>query len=104
MDKEQALKLVKEYAKIVTQNLIVNKIVLYGSYARGDYRKSSDIDVAVIVPKASISKNILKDMAKLCELSAKISYDIEPVLLIDEEDRSGFLDDILSYGEVIYSK
>lgn len=104
MDKEQARKLVEEYAKIVIENMTVNKIVLYGSYARGDYRKDSDIDVAVIVPRESISNDILKDMAKLFKLRRNISSDIEPVLLIDEEDVSGFLDSILDYGEVVYSR
>lgn len=104
MDKEQARKLVEEYAKIVIENMTVNKIVLYGSYARGDYRKDSDIDVAVIVPRESISNDILKDMAKLFKLRRNISSDIEPVLLIDEEDVSGFLDSILDYGEIVYSR
>lgn len=81
MDREEVRKIVEEYAKLVVQTMVVNKIILYGSYARGDYRINSDIDVAVV-----ISKN-----------------NIEPVLLIEEEDRSGFLDSISKYGEVVYS-
>ena len=104
MDKEKARKLVEEYAKLVIQAMKVNKIILYGSYARGDYRKDSDIDVAVIVPRSSISKNILEDMAKLFKLRRNISNDIEPVLIIDEEDPSGFLENITEYGEVVYSR
>ncbi len=104
MDKSDVIKLVKQYADIVAKNMIVNKIILYGSYARGDYRKDSDIDVAVIVPRSSISKNILQDMAKLFKLRRDISIDIEPVLLIDEEDKSGFLDSISEYGEVVYAR
>ena len=104
MDKETARKLVQKYAKIVVENMVVNKIILYGSYARGDYKKDSDIDVAVIVPRSSISKNILDDMAKLFKLRRNISTDIEPVLLIDEEDASGFLESISKYGEIVYSR
>ena len=104
MDKEKARKLVEEYAKKVISNMIVNKIILYGSYARGDFRKDSDIDVAVVVPRSSISNDILKDMAKLYKLTVDISTDIEPVLLIDEEDPSGFLESISEYGEVIYAR
>ena len=103
MDKERARKLVEEYSKLVIQNMIVSKIILYGSYARGDYRKDSDIDVAVVVPRSSISKDILADMSKLFKLRRNISTDIEPVLLIDEEDASGFLQSILEYGDVVYS-
>ena len=104
MDKETARKLVQKYAKIVVENMVVNKIILYGSYARGDYKKDSDIDVAVIVPRSSISKNILDDMAKLFKLRRNISTDIERVLLIDEEDASGFLESISKYGEIVYSR
>lgn len=104
MDKTTVKRLVEDYAKLVVNNMVVKKIILYGSYARGDYRKDSDIDVAVVVPKDSISKNILDDMAKLFKLRRSISTDIEPVLLIDEEDASGFLNSISEYGEVIYSE
>ena len=51
--------------------MVVNKIILYGSYARGDFRKDSDIDVAVVVPRSSISDDILKDMARLYTLDKK---------------------------------
>ncbi len=104
MDKRKARKLVEKYAELVIQNFKVNKIILYGSYARGDYRKDSDIDVAVVVPRSSISKDILEDMTKLFRLRRNISTDIEPVLLIDGEDASGFLESISEYGEVVYSK
>lgn len=104
MDKEKVRRLVEEYAKLVISNMIVNKIILYGSYARGDFRKNSDIDVAVIVPRSSISDDILNDMAELYKLTVGISTDIEPVLIIDEDDPSGFLESISEYGEIIYSR
>ena len=34
MDKRTVRKIVEEYANLVVKNMIVNKIVLYGSYAR----------------------------------------------------------------------
>ena len=104
MDKEKVRRLVEEYAKLVVSNMVVKKIILYGSYARGDFRKDSDIDVAVVVPRSSISDDILKDMAKLFKLRRSISNDIEPVLLIDEDDPSGFLESISQYGEVVYGR
>lgn len=104
MDKREAIRLAKEYANIVIKNMIVNKVILYGSYARGNYRENSDIDIAVVVPRSSISKDILEDMAKLFKLSHSVSTEIEPILLIDEEDSSGFLDSISEYGEVVYAR
>ena len=104
MDKEKVRRLVEEYAKLVVSNMVVNKVILYGSYARGDFRKDSDIDVAVVVPRSSISDDILKDKAKLFKLRRAISNDIEPVLVIDEDDPSGFLESISQYGEVVYAR
>ena len=104
MDRREVIELVKEYSKVVVANMNVNKIVLFGSYAKGTNTKYSDIDVAVIVPADSLSANILEDMIKLCKLRRNISIDIEPVLLVDEEDPSGFIDSIMEYGEVVYSK
>ena len=103
MDKEKARKLVEQYAKVVIANMIVSKIILYGSYARGDYRENSDIDVAVVVSKKNISKNIIQQMGQLVTLTRDISFDIEPVLLIEEDDKSGFLESIMQYGEIVYS-
>ena len=104
MDKKQVRKIVEEYAKVVVANMMVNKIILYGSYARGDYRKNSDIDVAVVISKKDVQKNILKQMGQLVRLTRNISFDIEPILLIEDDDRSGFLESISKYGEVVYSK
>ena len=43
-------------------------------------------------------------MAELYKLTVGISTDIEPVLIIDEDDPSGFLESISEYGEIIYSR
>ena len=102
---ENISKILSEFITVIKDTFgdRVRKIILYGSYARGDYREDSDIDVAVAVPRSSISKDILEDMTKLCKLRRDVSVDIEPVLIIDEEDPSGFLESISEYGEVVYS-
>ena len=43
-------------------------------------------------------------MGQLVRLTRNISFDIEPILLIEEDDKSGFLESISKYGEVVYSK
>ena len=55
------------------------------------------------MPRSSISKDILEDMAKLFKLRRSVSTDIESILLIDEKDNSSFLDSISEYGEVVYA-
>ena len=48
MDQREALTLARQYAAVVAHELRPDKIVLYGSYAKGTVSDKSDIDVAVI--------------------------------------------------------
>ncbi len=51
-------------------------IVLFGSYARGDYRQDSDLDIAVI--SSQFGNNRLLERIKLMKISSKIDPRIEP--------------------------
>lgn len=101
MDKEKVIERVKQYSDLVRQNFRVKKIILYGSYAKGSARKDSDIDVAVIL--SSIDEDFLKSESKLFRLKRSIDARIEPILLEENNDKSGFLEEILKTGEIIYS-
>jgi len=101
VDKEQAVEKVKRYAEAVRQNFPVRKIILYGSYAKKSAKEGSDIDVAVVMRR--FEGDWLLSRAKLFKLRSDIDLMIEPVLLEEENDPSGFLADILKTGEIIYS-
>ena len=101
MDKTTAIRYVKQYADVVRQNFKVKKVILYGSYSRGSARKDSDIDVAVVLSR--IDEDFLMAEAKLFRLRREIDTRIEPVLLEESNDKSGFLEEILKTGEVIYN-
>lgn len=78
MDKDQAVKVIKKFAKALKQEGIsVDHIILYGSYACGRERPDSDIDVAVV------SKNFGKDKVEegmaLFRIAGKIDSRLEPV-------------------------
>jgi predicted nucleotidyltransferase len=56
MDKNDAIQLSKNYlAKVRKSGIIVLDAWLFGSYAKGNYHKNSDIDLAFILPDNSIS-------------------------------------------------
>ena len=56
MDKNDAIKLSKQYVKKVKRNRIdVLDAWLFGSYAKGNYNTESDIDLALILPENSVS-------------------------------------------------
>ena len=102
MDKSEVIEKLKRFAPLVVEMLSPEKIVLFGSYARGNPREYSDIDVAVIVDE--IEGDSLEIEANLFKLRRDIEVLIEPVLLEQAHDPSGFLEHIMGYGEVIYSK
>ena len=101
MDQEPVISRVKQFAEVVRQNFQVKKIILYGSYAKGSASKHSDIDVAVVLD--SNEEDLLTSEAKLYKLRRDIDVRIEPVLLDDKNDKSGFLEEITKTGEIIYS-
>ena len=100
MDQNKIIDIVKRYAELVKQNYSVNQIYLFGSYAKGNAREESDIDVAVILNK--IGDDYLELSTKLFQLRRKIDLRIEPVLLELNNDISGFLNEIQKNGLQIY--
>jgi predicted nucleotidyltransferase len=101
MDRSTALTAATAYAAEVRKVLNPFTIVLYGSHAKGTATSDSDIDIAIIFD--GYSGNWLKDSALLWKLTRKISTSIEPILLDRTQDPSGFVEDIFSTGEVLYS-
>ena len=101
MDKRTVIKSVKKYADTVKKFFPVKKIILYGSYANGTPREDSDIDVAVILE--SVDDDFLKSETKLFRLKRDIDPRIEPILIEEKNDKSGFLEEILKIGKIIYS-
>ncbi|MCL2350898.1 MAG: nucleotidyltransferase domain-containing protein [Firmicutes bacterium] len=100
MDKTTALKIARLYADEVIKELNPAKILLFGSYVKGSAREESDIDIAVIYD--GFSGDWLRVGAKLASLTWKVSAYIEPVLLDSKNDRSGFVEEVLRTGEVVY--
>lgn len=62
---------VEEVKKILGNR--VKRIVLYGSYARGDYNKGSDIDIMILTDLSD--KEISEYSMKIWEKSADIEID-----------------------------
>lgn len=101
MDKSQVLEKAMQYTALVNENMKPQKIILYGSYAKGNSKEDSDIDIAVVVDK--IDENFLDTEVLLYKLRRHVDDRIEPILIDSNEDKSGFLDEILKHGQIIYS-
>lgn len=92
-------KKIKEEIKILKEKLNCEAVILFGSYARGQQRPDSDIDIAFKSNK-TVSKQEIFDMTQ--QLEEKLKKDIDLVNL--DEISDSFRYEILMNGEIIYCK
>lgn len=100
MDQRKVINIVKQFGELVRQNYQVNQIYLFGSYAKGNAKEESDIDVAIVLDK--IGDDCLEQSTKLFQLRRKVDLRIEPILLELNNDISGFLEEIQNNGILVY--
>jgi predicted nucleotidyltransferase len=98
---QSVIETVRNYANLIRTRFPVKQVILYGSFARGTQHQDSDIDVAVILEKQP--NDILEAETELYKLCRDIDLRIEPIIVEDEPDPSGFYEDISSYGKMIFS-
>ena len=75
----------------------LSKVIVYGSYARGEYQENSDVDVMILVdlPEKEIKskENMVYDVA--FDIEMKTGVDISPV--IKNEVQYEYWVDVLPY-------
>ena len=74
----------------------INKVILFGSRARGKYRRESDIDLAVSGGKADLFRLDLED-----QTDTLLQYD---VVNLDLHLQPGLREEIEQDGIVLYEK
>lgn len=99
MDNREILDKLLAYKQLVSKHFELDKMVLYGSYAKGTERVESDIDVAIIVN--SVKGDFFTYAPLLWKLRRGIDDRIEPILIEKNKDESGFLNEVLRTGVVI---
>ncbi len=92
---------------LLKNNLI--KIVLYGSYARGDFNNLSDIDIFILVDSEKEDLNKVLDLIldKLYELDLKYDVTINPLIENTKiynkyKDSSLLFENIEKEGVILY--
>ena len=100
LDKTTVREIAFQYAEEVKKVLNPEKIILFGSYVNGTPWEYSDIDIAVVMN--GYQGNKFETVTMLYGLRRRVSIDIEPHLLDESCDRSGFLEFVKKSGEVIY--
>jgi len=101
-------KIVGSVTKTLKANdIAVDKIILYGSYAKGKPRDHSDIDIAIISPHFA-GKKLLQIQAELAKVLSQYLSIVEP-LGFDSKDFSStepgtLLGEIKKSGKILYSE
>jgi predicted nucleotidyltransferase len=99
MDKrEDIIDKVKTYKDMVKQTfpMKIEKVYLFGSYAKGTPREHSDIDVAFVV--SHFEGDFFDIIPPLWTLRGQIDSRIEPHVIARDTDYAGFLDEIRRTG------
>jgi predicted nucleotidyltransferase len=96
MDKREAIIKVREYSILLKNYFPLEKVYLFGSYAKDSYRPDSDIDVAIVVNH--LEGDYFSIQPLLWKLRRQIDDRIEPILIERDYDKSGFLSEIQKYG------
>jgi predicted nucleotidyltransferase len=97
MDKTDTINIVRKYAEIVKSSFEFQKIFLFGSYAKGNPGRDSDIDIAIVFFDYD---NRWDRQVELMKLTRKIDTRIEPHPFRENEFNisNPFVNEILSHG------
>ncbi|MDR2183639.1 MAG: nucleotidyltransferase domain-containing protein [Clostridiales bacterium] len=102
LDKAEVREIADSYSKEVAKVLSPDKIILFGSCVNGTLHSESDIDIAVFL-SALDDDAWYKTRILLQNLRWNRAFlDIEPHLLDETNDASGFAKHVIDTGEVIY--
>jgi hypothetical protein len=82
------------------KNHQIEKVLLFGSRARGDYRRSSDIDLAVFTKGISHTEQNLIEQA-INEMPTPLKID---VVFMDRITKEKMISNIIKEGVVIYEQ
>ncbi len=97
MVKGEALDVAKKFMSVVSAHFSVETAYLFGSFAKGNFRPESDIDVAIILNQKNLTFNSEMELVKL---RRDIDLRIEPHAFLkkDFNENNPLAHEILKYG------
>lgn len=101
MVKKSVVQIVKNFVKFLKQeNIPVEAAILFGSYAKGNPRADSDIDIAIISKR--FGKNRLKEGQTLLKKAWRVNSYLEPIPVSYSDFKNNFesplLEEIRKHG------
>ena len=96
MDKSEAIEKIRQYRLLIKEHFDLDKVYLFGSYAKETNREDSDLDVAIVVNR--LEGDYFTITPIIWKLRRQIDDRIEPILIEKGNDQGGFLDEIQRNG------
>lgn len=96
---KQIQKIIEDYVNNLNQEISVDKVILFGSYAKGTVHEYSDVDLAIF---SDYFKNISRIDGIQYLLLRAMDYDIDlepqPFTMDDYKEPVGIVEEILKTG------
>ena len=99
-------KIVKRFLNLIIKKFNLKKIIIFGSFARGDYHKGSDLDLVIV---GEFKDRFIDRIGKIIALNNS-DLEIEAMVYTEEEfqkmiqERRPFIEQVLEEGIVVYEK
>jgi len=99
-------KIVKRFINLIVKKFNLKKIIIFGSFARGDYHKGSDLDLIIV---GEFKERFIDRIGKIIELNDS-DLEIDAMVYTEEEfqkmiqERRPFIEQALEEGIVVYEK
>jgi predicted nucleotidyltransferase len=101
------LPVIKQIVSLITSQVSPEKIILFGSYARGDNTKNSDVDILIVIKNLENERKLTSLLYKLL-LTEDISIPVD-LLAIDSskydilKNKNGYIyKTIAQEGKIVY--
>lgn len=104
MDKRAVLEVIVNFKRAIeSKGIRVNKLILFGSYAKGGYRDGSDIDV-VVISEDFKGKDYWDRIDVLSHAIYEVFAPIEAVAMtpLEWEKGESMIVDFAKSGEIVY--
>ena len=99
MDKEEVIKKLIKFKRLLSKQMKFDELILFGSYANGTQSEESDVDVAVVLDETK--GDYFSTRPILWKISRAVDDRIEPLIFERKHDDSGFLKEVIKTGIVI---
>jgi predicted nucleotidyltransferase len=99
-------KIVKRFLNLIIKKFNLKKIIIFGSFARGDYHKGSDLDLVIV---GEFKDRFIDRIGKIIALNNS-DLEIEAMVYTEKEfqkmiqERRPFIEQVLEEGIVVYEK